>query len=42
MDIVIIGTIAILGLADVWCDRVTGVSLVERLAALIERGRNET
>ena len=39
MDLIIIATIAILGLLDVWCDRVTGVSLVERVAEWLEGGR---
>ena len=32
MDMILIATIAILGIADSWIDRITGRSLVERVA----------
>ena len=36
MDTILIATIAILGIADCWCDRITGRSLVERVAEWME------
>ena len=36
MDTILIATIAILGIADCWIDRITGRSLVERVADWME------
>lgn len=40
MDLAIIGCMAVLGIVDVWCDRLTGKSLVERVAEWLEARRD--